>query len=69
MLGMLEELGFGRNKSQSSDNSSHVSILLHHLLKELPSELVSSQAMEILRMIKGSNDCSFSQVVSSFQIP
>lgn len=68
MLGILEELGFGRNKSQPSDNSSHVSILLHHLLKALPSEIVSSQAMEILHMIKCSNDCSFSQVVSSFQI-
>ncbi|CAH8347235.1 unnamed protein product [Eruca vesicaria subsp. sativa] len=64
VLGMLEELGFGRNNSQSSENSSHVSILLHHLLKELPSELVSSQAMEILRMIKCSKDCSFSQVLN-----
>ncbi|KAJ0242181.1 Uncharacterized protein HA466_0206780 [Hirschfeldia incana] len=64
VLGMLEELGFGRNKSQTSDNSTHVSILLHHLLKELPAELVSSQAMEILHMIKCSNDCSFSQVLN-----
>lgn len=60
---MLEELGFGRNKFQSSYKSSHVSIVLHHLLKELPSELVSSQAMEILHIIKCSNDYSFSQVV------
>lgn len=65
---MLEELGFGRKKLQSSYNSSHVSILLHHLLKELPSELVSSLAMEILDMTKCSNDCSFSQVISSSQI-
>ncbi|XP_010500650.1 PREDICTED: UPF0505 protein-like isoform X2 [Camelina sativa] len=64
VLGMLEELGFGRKKLQSSYNSSHVSILLHHLLKELPSELVSSLAMEILDMIKCSNDCSFSQVLN-----
>ncbi|KAL0803977.1 hypothetical protein Bca101_096467 [Brassica carinata] len=64
VLGILEELGFGRNKSQPSDNSSHVSILLHHLLKALPSEIVSSQAMEILHMIKCSNDCSFSQVLN-----
>ncbi|XP_056844300.1 uncharacterized protein LOC108854015 [Raphanus sativus] len=64
VLGMLEELGFGKNKSQSSDNCTHVSILLHHLLKELPSELVSSQAMEILHMIKCSDDCSFSQVLN-----
>ncbi|KAL0796841.1 hypothetical protein Bca101_068218 [Brassica carinata] len=64
VFGMLEELGFGRNSSQPSDNSSHVSILLHHLLKELPSELVSSQAMEILHMIKCSNDCSFSQILN-----
>ncbi|CAH2036358.1 unnamed protein product [Thlaspi arvense] len=62
--GILEELGFGRNKSYSSTNSSHASILLHHLLKELPSELVSSKAMEILHMIKCSNDCSFSQILN-----
>lgn len=67
-MGILEELGFGRNKFQSSYNSSHVSILLHYLLKELPSELVSSLAMEILDMIRCSNDCSFSQVISSSQI-
>ncbi|OAP17928.1 hypothetical protein AXX17_AT1G44920 [Arabidopsis thaliana] len=64
VLGILEELGFGRNKFQSSYNSSHVSILLHYLLKELPSELVSSLAMEILDMIRCSNDCSFSQVLN-----
>ncbi|KAL1207085.1 hypothetical protein V5N11_004293 [Cardamine amara subsp. amara] len=64
VLDILEELGFGRNKNQSSYNFSHVSILLHHLLKELPSELVSSQAMEILHMIKCSNDCSFSQILN-----
>uniref|UniRef100_A0A1J3E3C4 UPF0505 protein n=1 Tax=Noccaea caerulescens TaxID=107243 RepID=A0A1J3E3C4_NOCCA len=63
VLGILEELGFGRNNSQSS-NTSHVSILLHYLLKELPFELVSSQAMEILRMIKCSSDCSFSQILN-----
>ncbi|CAN6927689.1 unnamed protein product [Brassica oleracea] len=68
VLGILEELGFGRNKSQPSDNSSHVSILLHHLLKALPSEIVSSQAMEILHMIKCSNDCSFSQVVLNYRL-
>ncbi|XP_024006205.1 UPF0505 protein isoform X3 [Eutrema salsugineum] len=64
VLGMLEELGFGRNKSHSSTNSSRVSILLHYLLKELPSELVSSKATEILHMIKYSNDCSFSQILN-----
>ncbi|XP_019090742.1 PREDICTED: UPF0505 protein-like isoform X2 [Camelina sativa] len=64
VLGMLDELGFGRKKRQSSYKSSHVSILLHHFLKELASELVSSLAMEILDMIKCSNDCSFSQVLN-----
>ncbi|EOA39618.1 hypothetical protein CARUB_v10008246mg [Capsella rubella] len=64
VLGMLEELGFGRKKLHSSYNPSHMSILLHYLLKELPSELVSSLAMEILDMIKCSNDCSFSQVLN-----
>ncbi|CAL9218434.1 unnamed protein product [Arabidopsis halleri] len=64
VLGMLEEFGFGRNKFQSSCNSLHVSILLHHLLKELPSELVISLATEILDMIKCTNDCSFSQVLN-----
>ncbi|CAN8303023.1 unnamed protein product [Cochlearia groenlandica] len=64
VLGLLQELGFVKNKSQSSYKSSHVSIILHHLLKELPAELVSSQAMEILDMIKCSNDCSFSQILN-----
>lgn len=40
-----------------------VSIVLHHLLKQLPSEVVSSRAVEILHLIEFSNDDSFDQVL------
>ncbi|XP_019058397.1 PREDICTED: UPF0505 protein [Tarenaya hassleriana] len=61
VVNMLEDLSFERDQIESSYIFPHVSILLHHLLKELPSDLVNSQAMKILHMIKRSNDCSFSQ--------
>ncbi|KAL6975265.1 hypothetical protein U1Q18_024059 [Sarracenia purpurea var. burkii] len=41
-----------------------VSIILHHLLKELPTELVSSNAVEILQLIECSKDYSIDQCLN-----
>ncbi|THG14694.1 hypothetical protein TEA_004764 [Camellia sinensis var. sinensis] len=51
---VLMDLGLGRKQPC-------VSIILHHLLKELPSELVGSNALEILQLIECSKDYSFDQ--------
>ncbi|KAF5949435.1 hypothetical protein HYC85_011428 [Camellia sinensis] len=56
---VLMDLGLGRKQPC-------VSIILHHLLKELPSELVGSNALEILQLIECSKDYSFDQVVSAY---
>lgn len=60
---MLVELGLGDNQMELFGRFPYVSIVLHHLLKQLPSEVVSSRAVEILRLIELSNDDSFDQVL------
>lgn len=40
-----------------------VSLVFHHLLKELPAEVVTANAMEILHVIECSNDASFDRVI------
>ncbi|XP_048235004.1 VPS35 endosomal protein-sorting factor-like isoform X2 [Ricinus communis] len=54
---VLVEIGLGRN-------FPCVSIVLHNLLKELPTEVISSNAVDILHLIKGSNDYSFDQYLN-----
>ncbi|CAL5390425.1 unnamed protein product [Camellia sinensis] len=54
---VLMDLGLGRKQPC-------VSIILHHLLKELPSELVGSNALEILQLIECSKDYSFDQCLN-----
>ncbi|KAL7217915.1 hypothetical protein ACSBR2_011193 [Camellia fascicularis] len=54
---VLMDLGLGRKEPC-------VSIILHHLLKELPSELVGSNALEILQLIECSKDYSFDQCLN-----
>ncbi|XP_038898827.1 VPS35 endosomal protein-sorting factor-like isoform X3 [Benincasa hispida] len=58
--GTLLALGLGRNM----ENSQCVSIVLHHILKELAVEVVSSNAMEFLQLIDHSNDSSFRQFMN-----
>lgn len=57
----LLALGLGRNM----ENSQCVSIVLHHILKELAAEVVSLNAMGFLQLIDHSNDSSFRQVFLS----
>ncbi|CAK9309602.1 unnamed protein product [Citrullus colocynthis] len=56
----LLALGLGRNM----ENSQCVSIVLHHILKELAAEVVSSNAMGFLQLIDHSNDSSFHQFMN-----
>ena len=52
----------GMNQSELCGKVPCISIILHYLLKELPTELVSSNAVEILQLIECSKDYSFDQV-------
>ncbi|KAA8523649.1 hypothetical protein F0562_010072 [Nyssa sinensis] len=58
------KLGLGRNRSELYGKFPCTSIVLHHLLKELPTELVNSNAVEILQLIECSNDYSFNQYLN-----
>ena len=60
---VLVELGLGTNQVELFGSFSCLSIVLHHLLKELPAEVVTSRAVEILHTIECSNDYSFDQVL------
>ncbi|TKY57323.1 UPF0505 protein C16orf6 [Spatholobus suberectus] len=57
---VLSELGLMKNQ-QDLGSVSCVSIVLHHLLKELPIEVVSSNVVQILHLIEFSKDNSFGQ--------
>lgn len=57
---VLSELGLMKNQ-QDLGSVSCVSVILHHLLKELPIEVVSSNVMQILHLIEFSKDNSFDQ--------
>ncbi|XP_058761026.1 uncharacterized protein LOC131634379 isoform X2 [Vicia villosa] len=57
---VLSELGLMKNQ-QNFGTVSCVSLVLHHLLKELPIEVVSSNVVHILHLIEFNNDNSFPQ--------
>ncbi|KAJ1389541.1 Vacuolar protein sorting-associated protein 35 [Sesbania bispinosa] len=57
---VLSELGLMKNQ-QDFGSVSCVSIVLHHLLNELPIEVVSSNVLHILHLIEFSKDNSFDQ--------
>ncbi|XP_050216619.1 uncharacterized protein LOC126667645 [Mercurialis annua] len=61
---VILELGLGRNQASLSGSSPCVSIVLHNLLKELPTEVVSSNAVDMLHLIKSSDDYSFDQCLN-----
>ncbi|KAK4343998.1 hypothetical protein RND71_037092 [Anisodus tanguticus] len=61
---ILMGLGLGRNQSELFGNSSCVSLVLHHLLRELPIGIVCSNALDILHLIECSNDYSFDQCLN-----
>ncbi|CAJ1971428.1 unnamed protein product [Sphenostylis stenocarpa] len=57
---VLSELGLMKNQ-EDLGSVSCVSIILHHLLKELPIEVVSSNVVQILHLIELCKDNSFGQ--------
>ncbi|MCH88516.1 UPF0505 protein C16orf62-like [Trifolium medium] len=57
---VLSELGLMKNQ-QNFGTVSCVSIVLHHLLKELPIEVISSNVVHILHLIEFNKDNSFDQ--------
>ncbi|XP_059664782.1 uncharacterized protein LOC132311079 isoform X2 [Cornus florida] len=61
---VLKELGLGRNQTELYGKFPCTSVFLHHLLKELPTGLVNSNAMVILQLIECSNDYSFEQCLN-----
>ncbi|KAL3352555.1 hypothetical protein AABB24_020514 [Solanum stoloniferum] len=61
---ILMGLGLARNQSELFGNSSCVSLVLHHLLRELPIRIVCSNALDILHLIECSNDYSFNQCLN-----
>ncbi|EXB66322.1 hypothetical protein L484_008062 [Morus notabilis] len=64
---ILMELGLGRNEEELFGTFPCVSVVLHHLLKELPTEVFSSSAVKILHVIECSNDNSFNQVANQYE--
>ncbi|KAK6946976.1 Vacuolar protein sorting-associated protein 35 [Dillenia turbinata] len=58
---IILDLGLGGNPSVMFGKFPYISILLHHLLKQLPAEIVSSNAVAILQLIECSKDCSYDQ--------
>ncbi|GMH05757.1 hypothetical protein Nepgr_007597 [Nepenthes gracilis] len=61
---ILVELGLGQNPSELLGRSLFISVIVHHLLKELPVEVISGNAVNILRHIEFSNDSSFDQCMN-----
>ncbi|WCJ32961.1 VPS35 endosomal protein-sorting factor-like [Euphorbia peplus] len=61
---LLLELGLRTNQVGLPSSSPCVSIVLHNLLKELPTEVVSSKALDIMHLIKCSNDYSLDQCLN-----
>ncbi|KAI8557561.1 hypothetical protein RHMOL_Rhmol04G0020200 [Rhododendron molle] len=61
---ILVELGIGMKQTEFVGKLPCISIILHHFLKELPSELVSSNAVEIFQLIESSKDYSFDQCLN-----
>ncbi|KAK9938592.1 hypothetical protein M0R45_015320 [Rubus argutus] len=61
---VLMELGLGSNQVELRGKFPCVAIVLHHLLKQIPSQVVISSAMEIVHLIESSNDDSFDQCLN-----
>ncbi|XP_058095164.1 uncharacterized protein LOC131240743 isoform X3 [Magnolia sinica] len=61
---ILVELGLWTNLSKMTGNVPFISIVLYHLLKELPDEVVYSNALEIVHLIECSKDISIDQYLN-----
>ncbi|KAK9089725.1 hypothetical protein Scep_028807 [Stephania cephalantha] len=58
---VLMEFGLGTTPSDLCGNLKCISIVVHHLIEELPAEIVCSHVLEIIKLIEGSNDISYDQ--------
>ncbi|KAK9084795.1 hypothetical protein Sjap_025206 [Stephania japonica] len=61
---ILMEFGLGTTPSDLCGNLKCISIVVHHLIEELPAEIVCSHVLEIIKLIEGSNDISFDQYLN-----
>nr|XP_027061539.1 UPF0505 protein-like isoform X2 [Coffea arabica] len=57
-------LGLGKDKSHLFGDCSCISVILHHLLKELPTGLICANAMSILHLIECNIDFSYDQYLN-----
>ncbi|XP_024968287.1 UPF0505 protein-like [Cynara cardunculus var. scolymus] len=61
---MIVRLGLGKNPLEFYGKIPWISVILHHLLRELPTEVVCSNAVEILHLVECSDDYSFDQCLN-----
>ncbi|GKB06392.1 VPS35 endosomal protein sorting factor-like protein isoform X1 [Tanacetum coccineum] len=61
---MMVKLGFGKNPLELTGNVPWISIILYYLLREIPTEIVCSSALEFLHLVDCSSDCSFDQCLN-----
>ncbi|KAK9057073.1 hypothetical protein SSX86_024440 [Deinandra increscens subsp. villosa] len=61
---MIVRLELGKSPLELHGNVPWISIILHYLLKELPTEVVCSNALEILHLVDCSSDFSFDQCLN-----
>ncbi|KAK1440085.1 hypothetical protein QVD17_05910 [Tagetes erecta] len=61
---MIVRLEVGKSPSELHGKVPWISIILHYLLKELPTEVVCSNALEFLNLIDCSSDFSFDQCLN-----
>lgn len=59
---MIVKLDLGKNPSELTGKVPWISIFLYYLLREIPTEIVCSSALEFLHLVDCSSDCSFDQV-------
>ncbi|XP_076916852.1 uncharacterized protein LOC143576701 isoform X2 [Bidens hawaiensis] len=61
---MIVRLELGKSPLKLNGKAPLISIILHYLLKELPIEVVCSNALEILHLVDCSSDFSFDQCLN-----
>ncbi|KAI3675626.1 hypothetical protein L1987_85217 [Smallanthus sonchifolius] len=61
---MIVRLELGKSPSELHGKVPWISIILHYLLKKLPTEVVCSNALEILHLVDCSSDFSFDQCLN-----
>lgn len=64
MLFLMRKLGQHNSSSDNREASRPFSVVIHYLLKHLPAALVATQALELTRYIKSSEDISKSQYLN-----